>query len=220
MQFRTFHGLSLAISKADSNRVCYLLVPDLDMNGLMEYIDKAGKEHDCSMVVLSVADWNDDLTPWPAPGVFKEKRPFGGKAEMFLNELLKCMGDIEESLGLTCPERHLIGISLSGLFAIWTLSKTAIFCGIGSISGSLWYDGFVEWLGKAEVRNPSVKVFMCLGERERLSKDKRISQVETLTQNAADILRAQNIEVDFRLVEGTHFSPVEPRIELALQELL
>lgn len=63
MQFRTFHGLSLAISKADSNRVCYLLVPDLDMNGLMEYIDKAGKEHDCSMVVLSVADWNDDLTP-------------------------------------------------------------------------------------------------------------------------------------------------------------
>lgn len=220
MQFSKFHSLSLATSVACSNRVCYLLMPDLERNGLLEYIDKTGKEHDCSMAVVSVPDWNDDLTPWPAPGVFKGARPFQGEAGIFLNEFLECMDFVEESMGLTCPERYLIGVSLSGLFGIWTLLKTDAFSGIGSISGSLWYDGFVEWLGEADVKNPSVKVFMCLGDREHLSRDKRISQVETLTENAADILRSRNIEVTYQLVEGTHFSPVEPRIELALQTLL
>lgn len=220
MQIRQINSLSVAAKGAHSDRVCYVIVPSLEGMGFLDHIEKTAGIYGCSIAVISVSNWNDDLTPWPAPGVFRAKEPFGGMAEVFLDTFLGCIWEIEDSMGLVSPKRYLIGVSLSGLFAVWTLSKTDIFCGIGSISGSLWYDSFVEWLEKAEMRNPSVKVFMCLGDRERFSKDNRISQVKTLTESAVRILESKNIEISFQLVEGTHFSPLEPRIDLAFKKLL
>lgn len=166
-------------------------------------------------------NWNDDLTPWPAPGVFKQKKPFGGKAEDFLKVFLsEYLVDIEQSLGLVRPQRYLVGISLSGLFALWTITKTDIFSGIASISGSLWYDGFASWLDNTQQKNTSARVHLSLGNREKNSKDERMRQVEKLTEQVARTLADKSISVDYQLVEGTHFSPIEPRLELALKDLL
>lgn len=220
-QTRQFHNLTLATAKADSNKVCYLLIPEGEKESFLRYIDKAAKEHNCSIVVLSGLNWNDDLTPWPAPGVFKQKKPFGGKAEDFLKVFLsEYLVDIEQSLGLVRPQRYLVGISLSGLFALWTITKTDIFSGIASISGSLWYDGFASWLDNTQQKNTSARVHLSLGNREKNSKDERMRQVEKLTEQVARTLADKSISVDYQLVEGTHFSPIEPRLELALKDLL
>jgi hypothetical protein len=55
---------------------------------------------------------------------------------------------------------------------------------------------------------------MLLGEKEKNAKEKRMATVEERTLVAAKILRAKSqADIVFELVEGTHFSPIMPRLE-------
>ena len=112
---------------------------DVGLKGLAE-------RYGVSIVVIDHVDWNDDLTPWPAVGVFKKAKPFGGKAAAFLDKLTnEIVPKTERDLGIEDAERTLLGISLSGLFAVWSAFNADTFSNIISISGSLWYDGLVEF---------------------------------------------------------------------------
>ncbi|MCR4849015.1 MAG: hypothetical protein K5920_09245 [Bacteroidales bacterium] len=91
---------------------------DLDV-GLKELAGKYG----VSIVVIPGANWNDDLTPWPAEGVFKKAKPFGGQAASFLDKLTnEIIPETEGDLGVMDAERTILGVSLSGLFAVWAAS--------------------------------------------------------------------------------------------------
>jgi predicted alpha/beta superfamily hydrolase len=60
------------------------------------------------------------------------------------------------------------------------------------------------------------KVCLLLGEIEKNAKEKRMASVEEQTIAAADILKTgSQAIVTFELVEGTHFSPILPRLERA-----
>ena len=97
-------------------------------------------------------------------------------------------------------ERTLLGVSLSGLFAIWSAFNTDAFTNIISLSGSLWYDGFVEWM-KEQTPSPQLKkICMLLGEKEKNAKEKRMSTVEERSLAAA-------------------VSPILPRMERAMMTL-
>ena len=173
------------------------------------------EKYGVSIVVIEDVDWNDDLTPWPAEGVFKKAKPFGGHTAMFLDKLThEIMPDAEKRLGIEEAERTILGVSLSGLFAVWSAFNTNTFTNVISISGSLWYDGFVEWM-KESTPSPSIrKVCMLLGEKEKHSKEKRMATVEERTFAAVEILKSKSqASVMFELVEGTHFSPILPRLE-------
>ena len=121
-------------------------------------------------------------------------------------------------MGIENAERTLLGVSLSGLFAVWSAFSTDAFTNIISISGSLWYDGLVEWM-KEQAPSPRIKkVCMLLGEKEKNAKEKRMATVEERTQTAANILKEKTqAAVTFELVEGTHFSPIMPRLERAFE---
>jgi predicted alpha/beta superfamily hydrolase len=121
-------------------------------------------------------------------------------------------------MGIENAERTLLGVSLSGLFAVWSAFSTDAFTNIISISGSLWYDGLVEWM-KEQAPSPRIKkVCMLLGEKEKNAKEKRMATVEKRTQAAANILKEKTqASVTFELVEGTHFSPIMPRLERAFE---
>ncbi len=187
---------------------------DLDV-GLKELAGKYG----VSIVVIPGAKWNDDLTPWPAEGVFKKAKPFGGQAASFLDKLTnEIIPEIEKTLGMVDPERTIMGVSLSGLFAVWAGINTDTFTNIISISGSLWYDGFVEWMNEHAPSSQIKKVCMLLGEKEKNAKDKRMATVEEKTHAAAEILKSKSqAAVTFELVDGTHFSPILPRLERAFE---
>lgn len=203
----------------DTNKICYMILPegikeDLDV-GLKELTGKYG----VSIVVIPGANWNDDLTPWPAEGVFKKAKPFGGQATSFLDKLTnEIIPKIEKTLGMVDPERTIMGVSLSGLFAVWAGINTDTFTNIISISGSLWYDGFTEWM-KEQTPSPQLKkVCMLLGEKEKNAKDKRMATVEERTLAAAMMLKSNSqASVLFELVEGTHFSTILPRLERAFE---
>ena len=205
----------------NTNKICYMILPegireDLDV-GLKELAGKYG----VSIVVIEDVNWNDDLTPWPAEGVFKKAKPFGGRAALFLDKLTnEIIPETEKSLGVKEVERTIMGVSLSGLFAIWVGLNTNTFNNIISISGSLWYDGFIEWMKEQAPSTQLKKVCMLLGEKEKNAKDKRMATVEVRTLAAANILRLKSkAAVSFELVEGTHFSPILPRLERAFEEV-
>ena len=205
--------------KLPSNRICYMILPegvrkdlDVGLNGLAE-------KYGVSLVVIDHVDWNDDLTPWPAVGVFKKAKPFGGKSAVFLDKLAnEVVPKTEQDLGIEGAERTLLGVSLSGLFAVWSAFNADTFANIISISGSLWYDGLVEWM-KTQMPSPRLeKVCMLLGEKEKNAKDKRMATVEECTLAAANLIKEKTkAAVTFELVEGTHFSPIMPRLERAFE---
>ena len=203
------------IIKQPTNKICYMILPEGIKEDLSEGLERLAEKYGVSIVVINDVNWNDDLTPWPAEGVFKKAKPFGGQAGVFLDKLTRdIIPEAEKHLDIEKPERTILGVSLSGLFVVWSAFNTDAFTNIISISGSLWYDGFVDWT-KKNTPSPSIKkVCMLLGEKEKLAKDKRMATVEECTHAAGDILREKtSASIVFELVEGTHFSPIMPRLE-------
>ena len=196
-----------------------MILPEGIRKDLHEGLKGLAEKNGVSIVVIEAVNWNDDLTPWPAEGVFKKAKPFGGQAAAFLNKLTnEIIPETERSMGIENAERTLLGVSLSGLFAVWSAFSTDAFTNIISISGSLWYDRLVEWMKEQSLSPRIKKVCMLLGEKEKNAKEKRMATVEERTQTAAIILKEKTqASVTFELVEGTHFSPIMPRLERAFE---
>lgn len=202
--------------------LCYLILPEGVTKEIDDGLSTLAARYGITFVMVKDVDWNDDLTPWPAAGVFKKAKPFGGKAHIFLEKLTReIIPETERSLGFENAERTLLGVSLSGLFTLWAGYQTDVFTHLISISGSLWYDGFTEWMSTQKLSENVRSVCLLLGDREKNSKEKRMATVEERTTLAADILKAQcQGNVSFELVEGTHFSPILPRIERAVEKTM
>ncbi len=205
-----------------TDKVCYLILPEGVSKDLNVDLQELAERFSLSFVMVGGVDWNDDLTPWPALGVFKKAKPFGGQASTFLTKLCnEIVPKAEGELGLTNPQRTLMGVSLSGLFAVWTAFNTDVFQNVISISGSLWYDGFAEWVKTREISPKEENICLLLGEKEKNAKEKRMATVEEKTSEIAAMLKEKcQGKVVFELVEGTHFSPVVPRMVKALSAVL
>ncbi len=196
-----------------------MILPEGIRENLFDGLKELTEKYGVSFVVIENINWNDDMTPWPAEGVFKKAKPFGGQAASFLDKLTnEIIPEIEKTLSVEDAERTIMGVSLSGLFAVWACFNTNAFTNIINISGSLWYDGFTEWM-KEQTPSPQLKkVCMLLGEKEKNAKEKRMATVEERTHAAAEILKANSqASVLFELVDGTHFSPILPRLERAFE---
>jgi hypothetical protein len=207
------------IIKQPTNKICYMILPEGIKEDLANGLERLAEKYGVSIVVSNDVNWNDDLTPWPAEGVFKKAKPFGGRAAEFLDKLTReIIPEAEESMAVEVAERTILGVSLSGLFAIWSAFNTDAFTNIISISGSLWYDGFVGWMKENAPSQSIRKVCMLLGEKEKYAKEKRMATVEECTHAAAEILKEKTYaDVMFELVEGTHFSPIMPRLKRAFE---
>ena len=214
---RIFHSFHLDISSCDSSRICYIVLPEKLKENEKPWLDRMAETLSANMVIISGLEWESDLTPWKAPGL--KSGEFAGKAQSFL-DILKSdlMVNVESSLRITRPQRFIVGVSLSGLFALWTACKTDKFHGVGSISGSFWYDGFTQWL--TEHRPKAEQYYFSVGEKEKEGKNPRLASVEDCTQQIIGELKSLGQEVFFEYNEGNHFGPLIERIEKAITVLL
>ena len=203
-----------------SGSVCYVLLPEGMVPDMAKWAEKASSVFGTNIVLISGMDWNRDMSPWPADGVMREKKNFSGGAGMYLKELTEdFIPNVEQWLKLSSPKRCLIGVSLSGLFAIWSLSRYNGFLGVGSVSGSFWYDGFIEWARKTPFFS-NAGLYLSLGVKEKNTPDKRMAVVEDATKEIASLLEGKGYAVTFEMVPGTHFSPLAPKFDRALEVLL
>ena len=102
------------------NKICYMILPEGIKEDLSDGLKRLSEKYCVSIIVIPNVNWNDDMTPWAAEGVFKKAKPFGGRAASFLDKLTnEIIPEIEKTLGVEeDAERTIMGISLSGLFAI------------------------------------------------------------------------------------------------------
>lgn len=219
LQTRIYHSLQFDLATAGSDRICYLLMPEAPSRDDTKWLDDMSSRFDCTFVYVSGFDWDENFSPWPAEGL-KKGEWFKGSAGMTLQGLVTdFIPFIEAPLKIASPRRALVGVSLSGLFAVWAAHKTDAFEAFASVSGSLWYDNFPEWVAKHAL-SPSVKrLYISLGEREKNTMNTRVAKVEEATREVVEKLAERGIPVTFELNPGTHFSPVQPRLEKAFTAL-
>lgn len=188
-----------------------------------KWLENQAEKNKCSIVMVYVAldKWNDYLTPWPAPGETAKAQPFGGQASEFLRELeSEIMPQAEKALGLEeITERNLVGVSLAGLFTLWQWMQSDTFRSIACLSGSFWYEGFIEWFKRQPVPRKDGKAFFLLGTDEPKSKIKAFRSVGENTESIVSALRSDGVDVTFDRVPGNHFADALQRAEIALSNI-
>ena len=211
---RTYHALHLDIAAYPSERICYVILPEKLKESEHSWLESMAAVHRANFVVVSGVNWEEDLTPWKAPGL--KGGEFAGKAQYFL-EMLKAdlFFNLEASLRIPKPDRSIVGVSLSGLFAVWASLSMPLFSAVGSVSGSLWYDGFLEWI-KENMDTVTGRYYFSLGNKEKDGKNRRLASVEESTLEAVELLKSAGREVTFEYNEGNHFGPLIERIEKAI----
>ncbi len=216
--------LTVILAENPGKELFYLLTP---FPFPTTKVESWARAYHCSMAVVSGMDWDNDLTPWPAAAVPKGTEPFQGRAPEFLREIEETVVPKVEAMMLDAPSRRaLCGISLSGLFATWTFMQSTMFHDLGSISGSFWYQDFVQWLeGEASQAtakaNPDRRCYFSLGNKEGgAAGNATFADIQAQTRRVVEIFRQMGYNATFEQTLGNHYVDPEPRIRAMLKALV
>lgn len=205
-------------SKISNDKIAYILYP---MDMLADWIEPAAQKYATTIVVITDMDWQNVFSPWAAPGVPKGTAAFEGKSPEFLKLLQdKIIPQVEAKLGMSeNVERSLVGVSMSGLFTLWQWMVCDTFTNIASLSGSFWYEGFLDWMKSLKIPAKNGKAYFLLGNQEAKSKVKEFDTVAANTAEIIQLLKAAGIDTEFQSVPGNHYSDPIPRLNLAFTAL-
>ncbi len=208
----------LCSSAGGSDRVAYILYP---MDFLADWIEQAAQRHGVRIVVITGMDWQNVFSPWPAPGVPRGTEDFKGESPQFLKLLqTEVLPRVEAALGVSSgAERTLVGVSMSGLFALWQWMVCDTFTSIASLSGSFWYEGFLDWFKQQPIPRKTGEAFFLLGIKESHSGVKAFNTVAANTAIIVDTLKGAGIKTLFTSVPGDHYADPIPRLEAAFDAL-
>jgi predicted alpha/beta superfamily hydrolase len=173
------------------------------------------------LVTVSGMDWEKDLSPWPAPRAFRGGKDFGGGADdyldLFLQKILPC---VEGQLAFSPAYRAVAGYSLAGLWALYAAYRTKCFQRLACVSGSLWYDGFLDFMRRHSNECAADRVYFSLGDREKVTKNQRMAVVEEQMRKAADLLSHEGINTVFEQNPGGHFQEPVERLSKGIRWIL
>lgn len=213
--------------KYDASQMRYPVVYVNGEDGISDVMKNVERhfDSDCrEFILLSIQsdNWNDDYTPWAAPPLSKGGDPFGGCAAGYIDFLLNDIKPFMDANYKTKPEpcnTALIGYSLGGLAALYALYKTPVFGKIGSLSGSLWYDGWMEFMKSHTPVNTDSKIYLSLGKKEECTHNRYMKQVGGCTREAFKIFSGQlssEENITLRWNNGGHFTDIPDRFAKAL----
>ena len=148
-------GLFLPPDYEKSGR-CYPVVyvnGEVPLKEIAKTAAEMGADVDFIMLSVRPENWNDDFTPWSAPPIRRDENAPAGLADAYLQRLEERIKPYVDGHYRTKSEpchTALIGYSLGGLAALYAAYRTDRFGVVGSLSGSLWYDGFCEYMERHE----------------------------------------------------------------------
>lgn len=167
-----------------------------------------------TVVLITLTSWERDLTPWPAKAVFRGQPDFSGGARRFLRMLTeKIIPVVEEDLQPAA--RAIAGYSLAGLFSVFAALETKLFDAVASVSGSMWYPGFADYVDQLETAPRAA--YFSVGDRERMGRNAAFHSIEEDTKRVAKILNGRGTKVIFETNRGNHFDDPEGRMLKALE---
>lgn len=178
----------------------------------------------CTVIPVMVDGWEARLTPWPAPALYREEDDYaGGAAETLAWLVDEELPRRERELELSPASYAIAGYSLAGLFALYAFLHDGRFAAVGCLSGSLWYDGWLQHLCGLDVATEGRYAYLSLGSKEKRASQARLKQVEERTAACVEELRSRGLRTDFVLNPGGHLTRVGARTRdglLALDEFL
>ncbi|MBE0341009.1 alpha/beta hydrolase [Paenibacillus sp. 28ISP30-2] len=150
----------------------------------------------------------DDYTPWKAAALVEGKPAFGGGGDAYLAFVVtEVMPYVEARYPVQTGPDHtgMIGASLGGLISMYAAFKCRdVFGRIGSISGSYWYPGMIDYMQSATFATVSAgthRFYVSVGTREGEGKTNVQKDMVSLTLQAREALLAQGLdEKDILLV--------------------
>ena len=170
-----------------------------------------------NLIEVTGLRWQDELTPWKHPPVFHGDPGYRGEGFAFLRILAYvALPETLRQFGLKPRSIAIAGYSLAGMFALYAGSRCEAFDALISVSGSLWFDGFVDFVKEQGVAKKVRYVYVSLGEKEPLTKNKVLSTVGAKTEELVNYYVSQGIQTDFVYNEGGHFDDEARRIAIAI----
>ena len=161
---------------------------------------------DFSYAAIAVPNWNDDMTPWPAPAIFPNGQPFGGHADSYLKDITDdILPKIIDTIGYRPDRIVLAGYSLAGLFSLYSAYRTDVFSDIVSASGSFWYPGFIDFVDNNDMIMVPDSVYLSLGDREPRTRNMVMRRVGENTKHVFNLLGTKCSNIHFSWNPGNHF---------------
>ncbi len=190
---------------APNRPVVYLNAVSAEDGRLSQTLSAVGCP-DFTLVVISNLAWNHDMTPWRIPTISENDIPCTGGADEYLKLLTtEIIPEAEKDIPGPVLWRGLAGYSLAGLFALYSLYHTDAFSRFASISGSLWFPGFQEYVFTQEMKRPPTHLYLSLGDRECKTNHPYRQTVLTHTQELHAFYENSGIDTMFTLNPGGHF---------------
>ncbi|MDO4399414.1 MAG: alpha/beta hydrolase-fold protein [Coriobacteriia bacterium] len=174
----------------------------------------------CTVVKVPISEWNDSLTPWPAPGLYRGEADFKGGASRTLAALCdEVIPLVEREEGLAPTRRAICGYSLGGLFALYAFTHSDRFNACACLSGSVWYEGWVEHLRGLDFDGTGTFAFLSIGTKEKRAALAILRTVQDNMQACADILRSHGCETEYAVGPGNHMQLHRERFAAGLAAL-
>ena len=176
---------------------------------------------DFALVTISGLAWEHDLSPWEIPPISKNSPPCTQGADEYLPLLTeRILPEAEAQLGGLPAWRALAGYSLAGLFAVYSLYHTALFSRAASISGSLWFPGFKEYVLSHEMKRTPDCLYFSVGSKEAKTRNPFLQTVCQNTEEIEAFYHSKGIDTRFCLNPGTHYTEPIRRTAAGLAWLL
>ena len=160
---------------------------------------------------VPVESWGDALTPWPAPSLRPGEKDFGGRADETLASLAELLDRV--------PGPHAIcGYSLGGLFALYAFAREPRLSACACLSGSVWYEGWVDWLRANAPDGVGRYAYFSVGKKEKRA-GLPFRHVEEDLAACAEVRRERGRAVDVTLGPGNHMQHMAERLSAGLAAL-
>lgn len=186
--------------------------PILFLNTFAEEGDKVYQElqncgcPDFTLAAISGLAWDHDMTPWNIPPISKNDTPCTGGADEYLKLFTEeIVPRTEELVPGRILWRGIAGYSLAGLFAVYSLYQTALFSRAASMSGSLWFPGFPEYVFSHEMKKRPECLYFSLGDMECRTKNPYLKTIQENTEKIKHFYAQSGINTVLQFHPGSHY---------------
>lgn len=223
MEKQTFNTdnkkITLYPALAENKPVIYLTTYNDDGGEVYDELQKQGCP-DFTLVTISGLNWEAELSPWAAGGLFKYSEMFTGGADAYLQFLTQQVLPHAEAGLNGILWRGLAGYSLAGLFTVYAMYKTDLFSRAASMSGSLWYPGFKDFALKNTLRIAPQHLYFSLGDKEARARNQYLKTVQQCTEELAAHYRSLGINTCYELNPGGHYRDIISRSGAGIKWIL
>ena len=176
---------------------------------------------DCNLLVVGKLQWYHDMTPWRCQPLSKRGPAATGGADAYLETLAsEIVPAAREKIRGSALYVGIAGYSLAGRFALYAMYRCDCFAWVASMSGSLWFPKFREYVLRHELMRQPEMLYMSLGDAEAKTKHAVLKTVQENTEAIVRHYQEVGVDVRWELNPGNHFRDVAMRRAKGIKAIL